>query len=256
MTALFAPGARVAFLHAHPDDETLATGGLIAGLVACGHPVAVVTATRGERGELRPGVDVGDDLVAHRERELAGAVAALGVRVHCFLGTQPALAGWSAAPGQPEGDPAPVRFTDSGMRWVTATLAGPAADADATSLTAAGTDGPAAHLVAFLDAWAADVLVSYDVHGGYGHPDHVACHHIARQAAAASGVDLFEVVSEPFLPAGDAVAWPAAEQRPAVRRALACYASQLVVDGEEVVHVGGQRQPIADAVWLRPVILR
>ena len=78
MTAaeLFAPGARVVFLHAHPDDETLATGVLIADLVASGHPVAVVTATRGERGEIRPGLDVGADIVAHREGELDAALAA------------------------------------------------------------------------------------------------------------------------------------------------------------------------------------
>lgn len=275
MTArmLFEPGARVAFLHAHPDDETLATGALIADLVASGHPVAVVTATRGERGEIRPGVDVGDDLIAHREGELAAALAELGVTEHCFLGTPPALAGAGVAgtvpgsSGWTESEPSPTsstdswtglgtvptRFTDSGMRWVTAELAGPADDAGADSLTAAGVDGPAAHLAAFLTAWRADVLVGYDIHGGYGHPDHVACHHIARAAAARSGVRLVEVVSEPLLPVDGAIAWRAPGQLPAVRRALGCYASQLQVDGDDVVHVGGQRQPIAEVVWLRPV---
>jgi N-acetyl-1-D-myo-inositol-2-amino-2-deoxy-alpha-D-glucopyranoside deacetylase len=265
---LFAPGERVVFLHAHPDDETLATGVLIADLVASGHPVAVVTATRGERGEIRPGVDVGEDLIAHREGELAAALAELGVTEHCFLGTPPALAGAGgetgtvpASPGWTEKEPSPlraagaspIRFTDSGMRWVTADLAGPADDAGADSLTAAGVDVPAAQLVAFLNAWSADVLVGCDVHGGYGHPDHVACHHIARAAAAASGVRLVEVVSEPLLPADGAVAWSAPERLPAVRRALGCYASQLEVDGDDVVHVGGQRQPIVQVVWLRPV---
>lgn len=244
MTAaeLFAPGARVVFLHAHPDDETLATGVLVAGLAASGHPVAVVTATRGERGEIRPGVDVGADIVAHREAELAAALSALGVTEHCFLGTPPALA---------EGV-APLRFTDSGMRWVTPELAGPADDAGRDSLTAAGVDGPAAHLVAHLSAFGADVLVSYDELGGYGHPDHVACQRIAAAASAASGVPLLEVVSDARLPAADAVAWRSPERLPDVRRALGCYASQLQVDGSDVVHVGGQRQPIAEVVWLRP----
>jgi N-acetyl-1-D-myo-inositol-2-amino-2-deoxy-alpha-D-glucopyranoside deacetylase len=268
---LFPPGARVAFLHAHPDDETLATGVLIAELAASGHPVAVVTATRGERGEIRPGVDVGTDLVAHREGELACALAALGVIDHSFLGTPPAFAevgGTRAVPEAPgrfadrarqggtipdaSAAGAPGRFTDSGMRWVTPELAGPAEDAGADSLTAAGVDGPAAHLVAYLRAWRADLLVSYDAHGGYGHPDHVACHEIAVAASAASGVPLVEVVSEPLLPVDGALAWHAPEQLPSVRRALGCYASQLEVDGDEVVHVGGQRQPIADTVWLRP----
>lgn len=271
---LFEPGVRVVFLHAHPDDETLATGVLIAELVASGHPVAVVTATRGERGEIRPGVDVGADLVAYREGELACALAELGVTDHCFLGTPPAFSaaqggGTGAVPdslvgrsSEPSPTPStesaresgtvPARFTDSGMRWVTPELAGPAEDAGADSLTAAGVDGPAAHLVAFLVAYRADVLVSYDAHGGYGHPDHVACHEIALAAAAASGVPLVEVVSEPLLPVAGAVAWHAPEFLPTVRRALGCYASQLQVDGDDVVHVGGQRQPIAEVVWLRP----
>jgi N-acetyl-1-D-myo-inositol-2-amino-2-deoxy-alpha-D-glucopyranoside deacetylase len=248
---LFPTGARVAFLHAHPDDETLATGVLVAGLIASGYRVAVVTATRGERGEIRPGVDVGADIVAHRERELAAALAALGVTEHCFLGTPPALTeGTIAPPGLSPGTRA-VRYTDSGMRWVTPELAGPAADAGPDSLTAAGIDGPAADLVAFLRYFGPDVLVSYDALGGYGHPDHVACHHIAAAAATGSGVPLVEVVSDLLLPADDAVAWRAPEQLPAVRRALGCYASQLQVDGDEVVHVGGQRQPIAEVVWLR-----
>ena len=149
-------------------------------------------------------------------------------------------------------EPVPTRFTDSGMRWVTPGLAGPAADAGADSLTAAGVDIPATHLVAFLEAYRADILVSYDAHGGYGHPDHVACHEIAAAASAASGVPLVEVVSEPLLPAEDAIAWTAPEQLPAVRAALGHYASQLRVDGGDVVHVGGQRQPIAEVVWLRP----
>lgn len=231
---------------------------LIAELAASGHPVAVVTATRGERGEIRPGVDVGTDLVAHREGELACALAALGVIDHSFLGTPPAFAevggtgaareapGRFADPARQGGkiphasaagalgrladsarqgatvpDSAPwheeivsdrperTRFTDSGMRWVTPELAGPAEDAGADSLTAAGADGPAAHLVAYLRAWRADLLVSYDAHGGYGHPDHVACHEIAVAASAASGVPLVEVVSEPLLPMDGTLAWHA-----------------------------------------------
>ena len=46
---------KIAFIHAHPDDETLATGALIAWLVTSGHEVSLLTATRGERGEVVPG---------------------------------------------------------------------------------------------------------------------------------------------------------------------------------------------------------
>ncbi len=42
--------------HAHPDDESIGTGGTIARAVAAGHRVVLVLATRGERGEPTPGV--------------------------------------------------------------------------------------------------------------------------------------------------------------------------------------------------------
>ena len=85
---------RIAFIHAHPDDETLATGALIAWLVASGHEVSLLTATRGERGEVVPGplshLAGTPALETHREGELAGALRVLGVARHAFLGDPPA----------------------------------------------------------------------------------------------------------------------------------------------------------------------
>lgn len=240
--------ARWVFLHAHPDDETLATGALLAWLAERGE-VAVVTATRGERGEVVPGplsaLAGTSDLVAHRERELAGALGVLGIGGHAFLGAPPAR-----AKGRE-----PRRYTDSGMRWLdpAETLAGPGLDAGPDSLTAAPVAEAAADLAAYLVSFGADAVVSYDVHGGYGHPDHVACHHIAAAAARLCGIGLIEVVSEPLLPAPDAREYPLPQYLPRVRTALGHYASQLSVDGDEIVHVGGQRQPIRTSVWLRGV---
>ena len=42
-------------VHAHPDDESLSTGALLAALAADGTRVVLVTATRGEEGEIVPG---------------------------------------------------------------------------------------------------------------------------------------------------------------------------------------------------------
>ena len=39
-------------VHAHPDDETVGTGGVMAKAVADGHRVVLVTCTRGELGEI------------------------------------------------------------------------------------------------------------------------------------------------------------------------------------------------------------
>ncbi len=249
------PPTPIVFFHAHPDDETLATGVLLAALAEAGRRLAVVTATRGEQGEIIPGAltpgTSADELVAHRERELAGALAELGVNEHVFLGSPPALA---------EGRPARC-YTDSGMAWVTETVAGPAETAGADSLTAAATDEAAADLAAYLRWFGAGMLVSYDAHGGYGHPDHIACHRIAQAAATLAGVPLWEVVSDvPAVPEevrgasrheGPAASYELPQYLPTVQRALGHYASQLRVDGTEVVHVGGQRQPIATTVRLK-----
>lgn len=243
---MFAPGARVVFLHAHPDDETLATGALIAALIEDGHRVAVLTATRGERGEVVPGPLsslVGADLVARRESELVGALTELGAPEQAWLGQGPARAVGLA----------PRRYQDSGMRWITDAAAGPALDAAASSLSLASVAEASADLAAYLDWFAADVLISYDAFGGYGHPDHVACSQIAQVAASTSGVDLLEVVSEPLLPQPSAVWLDGRDREPQVRAALAHYATQLSLDGDQVVHVGGQRQAFPLGCWLRSV---
>lgn len=294
---------RVLFLHAHPDDETLATGALIADLIARGVEVAVVTATRGERGEITdPGL--AEDLVALRERELAAALAVLGVRHHAFLGTPPARAGdpglrrddgewpgvgdeltgvgderardgreWTGyggersrdarldahrggegphgaagrpndAGGVPRHGSGARRYTDSGMVWVTPEVAGPGEDAGADSLTSASIGEAAADLAGYAAWFGADALVSYDEFGGYGHPDHVACHHIAKAAAEQAGIGFAEVVSGAAEPTLD-------QYRGQVARALSCYRSQLRVEGDDVVHVGGQRHPIPTVAAVR-----
>ena len=89
---------RVLFVHAHPDDETIATGGTLATLVDSGAVVTLVTCTRGERGEVIP-ADLQDALASQealaalREAELRKAVGILGVTDHRFLGEENAR--WS-----------------------------------------------------------------------------------------------------------------------------------------------------------------
>ena len=49
-------------VHAHPDDETIGTGGSMARAVADGHRVILVTCTRGELGEIVvPDMDTPDN---------------------------------------------------------------------------------------------------------------------------------------------------------------------------------------------------
>ena len=79
---------RLLFVHAHPDDETLATGVALAHHVARGDDVHVLTCTLGEEGEVIPaqlghleGAE-GDPLAAHRREELRRAMEVLGVTHH------------------------------------------------------------------------------------------------------------------------------------------------------------------------------
>lgn len=227
----------VLFVHAHPDDETLATGGLIAELTDRGVTVHVLTATRGEQGEIVPGSVApglsGADLAAHREHEVAAACRTLGAASLTFLGATTAR-----APRRPE-----RRYSDSGMRWVDAaeTVAGPGDAAGPDALSLADPAEIAADIAAHAAAVGADALVSYDERGGYGHPDHVALHAPTRDAAAQTGARFVAVASD-----ADVIGhvWQTERHLARVTEALRHHATQVTVDGADVVHVGGQRTPI------------
>ena len=251
MTSVFEGRFRVVFFHAHPDDETLATGALIQHLTRTGVAVAVVTATRGERGEVVAGplshLAGSRELDAHREGELASAIAALGAEGPFFLGLAPARAS-----GLP-----PRRYLDSGMRWVTETVAGPGEDAGPDAFTSAAVTDAADDLAAFLVSWDADLVISYEADGGYGHPDHVHAHHVAKAAAASAGVAFGEVISihrdgSPTTSQG--VEWfDLADHYDDLLPALLAHASQFTLDGRDVIHVGGQREPLQLRTGVRVV---
>lgn len=139
----------VAF-HAHPDDETLLTGGTLARAAAEGHRVVLVTATAGEAGLASDDEALG----TRRAAELERAAAALGCARVVQLGYPDS--GWDR----------PVQ----GPRF---------ADLDPA--------GPAERLAAILREESADVLTTYDAHGGYGHPDHVQVHRVGAMAAELAG---------------------------------------------------------------------
>lgn len=234
---------RVLFVHAHPDDETLATGALIIELVERGIECVVLTATRGEQGGIVAGRFnglAGEEFIQLRETELAGALAELGAGAPMFLGEPPARA---------DGLP-PRRYVDSGMEWVRPGLAGPAGNAGPDSLTAADEAEAIEDLTAGIRAVAPDLVVTYDDAGGYGHPDHVACHHLTVEASFRAGVPLAEVLSD----AKAEGEWHELPGRlPEVAAALEHHQTQLTVDVPDVIHQGGQREPIQLRMGLRRV---
>lgn len=231
---------RIAFVHAHPDDESLWTGALVAHLVDAGHEVWLLTATRGERGEVVPGplaeLAGTPHLEERRQVELAAAVASLGFAGQGFLGEQPVGSG--------------RRYRDSGMEWVRPGLAGPAADAEPDSLCRHAFADVVADLVAWLQAVDAELVISYDTDGGYGHPDHVRLHHASVEAAGQLGIRFAAVVNAP----GDGVRWfDLAHLLPRVEEALAHHATQLTLNGDgTLTHSGGQREEVVTSVGLKP----
>ncbi|WP_182355061.1 PIG-L family deacetylase [Flaviflexus huanghaiensis] len=236
-------GERALFVHAHPDDETLSTGALIAACSHSGIDTVVVTCTRGERGEAVTGVVPADisaqELTEFRERELERAVGVLGVTQHHWLGQAPARAGHLED----------RRYTDSGMVWLEEGVAGPADHEDPTMLTSASVDEAAADLSALIRTVHPTSVISYDHAGTYGHPDHVHTHLIAARAARDEGVPFVEIASDPHDPAFERIELHA--YLDVVLEALSKYRSQLTVFPDYIEHVGGQRQDFSTGVALR-----
>ncbi|MCG2798230.1 MAG: PIG-L family deacetylase [Cellulomonas sp.] len=234
----------VLVVHAHPDDETLSTGALLAELTSRGVVVRLLTATRGERGEIVPGSAAATagagPLALVRERELDGAARTLGVTARFWLGEPPARAAGHL----------PRRYLDSGMRWIRPGLAGPAADLDPASFVAAPLDEVVADVGALLRTHRPDLVVSYGPEGGYGHPDHVRTHEASLAASRQAGLPFAAVCPRP---APGAEWFDLGSRLDQVTAALRQHTSQLTVEGTEVVHAGGQREAIATSVGLRLV---
>ena len=224
------------FVHAHPDDETIATGATIATLVDAGAAVTVLTCTRGELGEVIPSELrhlAGTELGAHRLGELDAALAALGVTDHRILGTPEAR--WA--------DRQPRRYLDSGMQWGP-TGAEALSPVDPESLSAADLGEVAADIAAVLVDVEPDVVVSYAADGGYGHPDHVRAHEATRRAAQVLGVP-FYVVDSPGGRPGRAAVDPSASVLDRKRAALEAHRTQVSVSGDSFSLSSGEPRPIA-----------
>ena len=150
--------ATVVFLHAHPDDECLTTGGTMARLAAEGHRVVLVTATDGALGEVPDGLLApGETLAARRATEVKASAQTLGAAAVHLLG-----------------------YPDSGMVGTDGNAAsGAFCNVDVTEA--------ASSLSRLLREEGADILVIYDENGGYGHPDHIQVHRVGVRAAELAG---------------------------------------------------------------------
>jgi N-acetyl-1-D-myo-inositol-2-amino-2-deoxy-alpha-D-glucopyranoside deacetylase len=141
-------------VHAHPDDEAISTGGVMMKAKADGHRVVLVTATRGEAGEIynMDAAMARPRLGEIRDRELKAACEILGVDRLEFLG-----------------------YRDSGM-------VGTPENDDPRSFHQASLAEAAGKLAAVVRTERPDVVITYAEDGVYGHPDHIKAHHVTNAA--------------------------------------------------------------------------
>jgi N-acetyl-1-D-myo-inositol-2-amino-2-deoxy-alpha-D-glucopyranoside deacetylase len=148
-------------VHAHPDDETIGTGGAMAKAVAAGHRVVLVTCTRGEQGEIVvTEMDTPDNhrrLGEIRAAELEAAMGELGVTEWENLG-----------------------YRDSDMM-------GREGNQDPRTFWQADLDEAAGRLTWLVRRVKPDVMTTYNSFGGYGHPDHIRTHDVAIRAFDRAG---------------------------------------------------------------------
>ena len=139
-------------LHAHPDDEAIATGGSMARAHAEGHRVVLIVATDGAHGEVPDDLADGETLADRRRAETMASAEALGIDRVEFLD-----------------------YTDSGM-------SGWDQNDHHEAFCQADLDTVAGRIADLLRHEQADVFTIYDWHGGYGHPDHVQVHRVGCRA--------------------------------------------------------------------------
>lgn len=138
---------------AHPDDESFGMGGTLAKYAYEGKRVHLITATRGEAGDVDPVYLQGYDSIAdRREAELRRAAQHLGILRVYFLD-----------------------YRDSGMN-------GSPANDNPRALAAAPTREVAEKIAHLIREIQPQVVVTFDPVGGYKHPDHIA---IQRATVAA-----------------------------------------------------------------------
>ena len=169
---------RMLLVHAHPDDESIATGITMAKYVAEGAHVTLITCNLGEEGEVL--VDDLAHVASHREdrlaeyriRELDNAMAHLGVTDYRRLG----------------GD---GKYRDTGMSWGEDGLAQLPENLHGNAFWYADLLEAASELVAVIREIKPHVVICDDQSGSYGHPDHIQAHRVTHYAVSLAGAESF-----------------------------------------------------------------
>ena len=146
-------GVRILAAFAHPDDEGFGCGGTLAMLVAGGAQITMLCATNGDVGEISdPSLATPETLGQVRQDELRQAMAVMDIPDLRFLG-----------------------YRDSGM-------AGTEDNDHPDSLYQAEPAGVVSRIVDIMREVRPELVVTHDLVGAYGHPDHIAIYRHVTQA--------------------------------------------------------------------------
>ncbi len=246
---------RVLLVHAHPDDESLFTGHVIADRAAARSEVMVLTLTRGERGrvkleDLKPLEGNLASMGEFRSNELKNALSQLGDVKHKFAGTR--------------------AYLDSGMRLNAFGKPIKPRRTDEMSLASVSTAVIADDIYQVLSQFKPDAVITYNRKGGFGHPDHKKAHEATAMAlrrfarSSKSKPPQFWVIAEPGERFDIEIGGP--KTAPKKKAALEQHASQVTVAQETYSLVAGReirydqperlrRASTTPWLWLKPVFL-
>jgi len=246
---------RVLLVHAHPDDESLFTGHVIADRIAAGAEVMVLTLTRGERGrvkleDLKPLEGRLAAMGAFRSNELSNALKQFGPVRHKFAGTR--------------------AYHDSGMRLNAFGKPIKPRKTDEMSLSSVSTAVIADDVYQTLTDFKPDAVITYNRKGGFGHPDHKKAHEATAMAlrryarATKTKAPQFLVIAEP----GERFDFEVGGEKTAAKKkaALEQHASQVSIGPETYFLVPGRefrydtperlrKTSTTPWLWLKPVFL-
>ena len=246
---------KVLLVHAHPDDESLFTGHVIADRAQNGADVMVLTLTRGERGrvkleDLKPLEGNLASMGEFRSNELRNALAQLGNIKHKFAGTR--------------------AYLDSGMRLNSLGKPVKPRRTDEMALSSVSTAVVADDIYHVLKDFKPDAVITYNRKGGFGHPDHKKAHEATAMALRRftreykSRTPKFWVIAEPGERYDAEVGGP--KTAPLKKAALEAHASQVGIGPETYWLVPGRefrydtperlrRTSTTPWLWLKPIVI-
>ena len=138
-------------ISAHPDDETLFAGGMLAMCAEKGHRVTILETTRGEGGEVgEPPLTIRDNLGAFREQEVRKAARILGADDIHFL---PFIDPYMEINGTPRRIDIPLEDFTSAIEE-------------------------------YIQRIRPDAVITHGSNGEYGHPQHIYTYQATRRALA------------------------------------------------------------------------